>query len=277
MIDLTSTVEGGWPVVTYGEIVYPAGSTYGPRIHPTIEIGFVHSGSMTAWLDDRELKVDEGMTCLVIPGQRASFEFFPESETHHSWVHFWAPGGYPDGLVNRLETLPRSIRLSSTMSREMRTLLDLDVHQMSTRRELELLLAHRILYQYIGEAEQAGGLAITHGEVIDRALKYIDENLSNSLDLTGIAHAAVVSPSHLIRLFHRELDTTPSRYVWHRRVERSVEMLEETGLTLGEIAHRCGFATTHHFSRRVREATGLSPTGVRTRARMRGAQALSST
>ena len=270
MIDLTNAAHGVWPNVSYGEIVYPPRSTYGLGIHPTIEVGFVYSGSMTVWLGDAQVGVDEGMACLVIPGERAYFEFSKTSDTHHSWVHHWAPSGYPTPLLDRLATLPRAIRLSSTLAREMRALLDFGVHQLTTGREIELLLAHRVLYQYIGEAELVEGLGVIYSEAVDRALKHIDEHLATPLDLAAIAEAAVVSPSHLIRLFRQELGTTPARYLWNRRVERAVEMLEETGLTLGEIAHRCGFSTTHHFSRRVRESTGLTPTTVRRRARTRG-------
>jgi AraC family transcriptional regulator len=270
VLDLTSAAHGVWPAVSYGEIVYPPGSIYSLGIHPTIEIGFVYSGTMRASLGDLQLTVDEGMACLVIPGQRAYFEFSPTTDTHHSWVHFWAPDGYPPDLLGRLSALPRSIRVSSVLAREMRALLDVGVHHLTTRREIELLLAHRVLYQYIGEAELVEGLGVVHGEVVDRALRYVDEHLSTPLHVDAIADAAAVSASHLIRLFRQELGTTPARYVWSRRVERAVEMLEETGLTLGEIAHRCGFSTTHHFSRRVRQSTGMTPTAVRGNARTRG-------
>jgi AraC family transcriptional regulator len=269
VIDLTSFVHDVWPPVSYGEIVYPPGSTYGPGIHPTIEIGFVYTGTMKASLGDLQVTVDEGMACLVIPGQRAYFEFSETAETHHSWVHFWGPDGYPGALLDRLATLPRSIRVSSVLAREMRALLDVGVHHLTTRRELEFLLAHRVLYQYIGEAELAGGLGVVYGDAVDRALRHIDEHLAMPLDVDAIADAASVSTSHLIRLFRQELDTTPARYLWGRRVERAVEMLEETGLTLGEIARRCGFSTTHHFSRRVRQSTGMTPTAVRDSARTR--------
>jgi AraC-like DNA-binding protein len=36
-------------------------------------------------------------------------------------------------------------------------------------------------------------------------------------------------------------------------------------LPAGEIARRCGFASGYHFSRRVRQEAGVSPTAVRRR------------
>ncbi len=37
-------------------------------------------------------------------------------------------------------------------------------------------------------------------------------------------------------------------------------------VSVGEIAKRSGFQTSYHFSRRVRQATGLSPLEVRQQA-----------
>ena len=55
-------------------------------------------------------------------------------------------------------------------------------------------------------------------------------------------------------------------YVWARRVDAGVELLSGTGLPVGTIAERCGFQTSFHFARRVRRATGATPTEVRRRA-----------
>jgi AraC-like DNA-binding protein len=54
--------------------------------------------------------------------------------------------------------------------------------------------------------------------------------------------------------------------VWSRRVDAGVELLTGTGLPVGAIAERCGFQTSFHFARRVRRATGATPTEVRRRA-----------
>jgi AraC-like DNA-binding protein len=267
---ITGILVGSRTTVTYGEIVYPAGSTYGPLVQPTIELGLVHSGTMSFWIDGARHEAPTGSACLLLPGHRHRFAFSTSTETHHSWVHLWSSDGYPAPMIERMARLPRVIRLSSTLTREMHELLELSASRLPSRGEIEVFLALRMLYQFVGEAELAEGLGLSYAGPVERALQHIDAHLGSPLDLEVLAEAASVSPSHLIRLFRQQVATTPARYLWSRRVQRGVELLEETGLSVGEIARRTGFQTSHHFSRRVRESTGLAPTDLRRRASARG-------
>jgi AraC-like DNA-binding protein len=272
---ITSILAESRATVTCGEIVYPAGSTYGPLVQPTIELGLVHSGSMSFWIDGAPYEMPAGSACLLLPGHRHRFAFSASTETHHSWAHLWSSEGYPPPMLERMARVPRVIRLSSTLTRAMHELLELSASRLPSRAEIEVFLALRMLYQYVGEAELAEGLGVSYAGPVERALQHIDAHLGSPLRLDALAEAAAVSPSHLIRLFRQQVATTPSRYLWSRRVQRGVELLEETGLGVGEIARRTGFQSSHHFSRRVRESTGLAPTDLRSRARARGVGAAS--
>jgi AraC-like DNA-binding protein len=267
---IAGILAGTRTTATYGEIVYPPGSSYGPLIQPTIELALVYSGTMSFWVDGTRCEAPSGTACLLLPGHRHRFVFSRSGETHHSWVHLWSTDGYPRPMIERLAGLPRIIRLSSTLTREMHELLELSASRLPSRGEIEVFLALRMLYQFVGEAELAQGLGVTYAGPVERALRHIDAHLAAVVDLDELAEAAAVSTPHLIRLFRQQLATTPGRYLWSRRVQRGVELLEETGLSVGEIARRCGFQTSHHFSRRVREATGLAPTDLRRRASARG-------
>jgi Helix-turn-helix domain len=47
------------------------------------------------------------------------------------------------------------------------------------------------------------------------------------------------------------------------RVAIGIDLLTHTGLPVGDVASRSGFKSVYHFSRRVKEETGASPTAVR--------------
>ena len=55
---------------------------------------------------------------------------------------------------------------------------------------------------------------------------------------------------------------TPMAYARGRRVALAADLLTHTGLPLATVAERCGFKTTHHFTRRVR-GDGLPPGALR--------------
>jgi AraC family transcriptional regulator, dual regulator of chb operon len=70
---------------------------------------------------------------------------------------------------------------------------------------------------------------------------------------------AGVSPAHLSRTMRGHYDTSPTQFVSDLRLERARTWLATTDLTVTEIAHRSGFASQSYFTRRFRQAEGLSP------------------
>jgi transcriptional regulator GlxA family with amidase domain len=70
----------------------------------------------------------------------------------------------------------------------------------------------------------------------------------------------------MIGKFRAKMGTTPARYLWRFRTERGAAMLGETGLTIAEIADRCGFKSPFHFSRIIKQHFGQSPKSLRRQA-----------
>ncbi len=58
----------------------------------------------------------------------------------------------------------------------------------------------------------------------------IYQRKSEPLDLQALAEAACVTPEYLVRLFRREVGTTPIRFLWKERVRLGLYLLEHTGL-----------------------------------------------
>ena len=115
--------------------------------------------------------------------------------------------------------------------------------------------------RYAGEAESG---PVPADDAVERARRHAHSHLADpALDLGELAHAAHVSPPHLVRRFRAELGITPMAYVWRRRVAHGVDLLVHTGLPVGDIAGRSGFKSVYHFSRRVKEQTGRAPTALR--------------
>ncbi|MDB5078783.1 MAG: AraC family transcriptional regulator [Chloroflexi bacterium] len=252
-----------WPVLAgVGEIVYPPGGSFGPRLQNNVQLVMLHTGEMTVWIDGVKFFSPAGTVCLLLPGHQERFAFAQERETHHSWLHASMPD-LPDAWRKRLVQLPWSLPLSPLMNSLISQSLQLSHSFRPTAPEMLKALAAQMLWLYIGEGE--GPIHTTQPPLISQALQFIQARLGESLTLEQIANTVGVSPAHLIRLFQKHLGMTVMAFVWEQRVKLGIELLSNTGLGVAVIAERCGFQNSFHFSRRIRLATGFSPLEVRSR------------
>jgi AraC-like DNA-binding protein len=81
-------------------------------------------------------------------------------------------------------------------------------------------------------------------------------------DLLKIAH---MSRSNLMRVFRKATGQPPIEYLVRLRIQRSMEILYNTDLSVTEIAMKIGFNDSNYFTRQFRKVNGLSPTAYRKR------------
>jgi AraC-like DNA-binding protein/quercetin dioxygenase-like cupin family protein len=237
--------------VSVGEVVYPPGGTLGPRDQIDLQLLLVHRGRAAVQLDDGPPATYEaGTVALLLPGHREHFLFAADRQTHHSWVQARVAEA-PAGLAT-------SLPLSGALAEIVRAAVEAARGPLPTARPLVAALAAAAFLRYAGEAQSppAGP--------VERAQAFLHAHLADAgVDLAQAAAAAHVSAPHLVRRFRAELGVTPMAYLWERRVAAGVDLLRHTGLSVGEVAARAGFKSVYHFSRRVKEATGVPPTALR--------------
>jgi len=101
----------------------------------------------------------------------------------------------------------------------------------------------------------AGGL--TRAQV-ERAVDFMETNLSEPLTLADVANASGLSPSHFARRFKSATGAPPHQYLMQMRVERAKRMLLQHE-PIAEIALACGFTHQEHLTRIFRRMTGVTP------------------
>jgi AraC-like DNA-binding protein len=93
--------------------------------------------------------------------------------------------------------------------------------------------------------------------------RFIEQHLSESLTLDGLADLISVSPFVLIRQFKSAVKTTPHAYLTNCRIAEARRLLRDESLGIAEIAKRVGLVDANYFARAFRRATGLSPSAYR--------------
>jgi transcriptional regulator GlxA family with amidase domain len=102
-------------------------------------------------------------------------------------------------------------------------------------------------------------LAIAHPKLAS-VVRQMQAALEEPLEIDRLARDAGLSPRHLERLCARHLGRSPHSLYLELRLERGRGLLQQTGLSVLDVALACGFVSATHFSRRYRACFGLSPT-----------------
>lgn len=94
---------------------------------------------------------------------------------------------------------------------------------------------------------------------IQKALLFIHENYGTEITLNDLAEHLHVSPTHLSRLFRKEVGTSFIDYLVSYRIERARQLIRQTDLDLKTIGERVGFHGYNYFLRTYKEKTGHTP------------------
>jgi AraC-like DNA-binding protein len=84
---------------------------------------------------------------------------------------------------------------------------------------------------------------------IRRALRLLDDTVSEPVDLASVSRAAGLSRPHFFKLFREQIGVPPTIYVNALRLERAIDRLALGEDNVAEIGFDLGFATPASFSR----------------------------
>ncbi len=96
-------------------------------------------------------------------------------------------------------------------------------------------------------------------ERVHLAIDFIHKHYAEPLTLERIASEAYLSREYFSRVFKAETLKTPFEYLTHYRISRAMELLEQTNLSVADIAGKCGFASTGYFNVKFLEIAGCTP------------------
>ena len=94
---------------------------------------------------------------------------------------------------------------------------------------------------------------------LDDILGYINEHLSEKIDIDTLARKACLSPYYFIRTFKLKIGYTPHEYIINTRVNAAKFYLKTTKASLKDIVYSCGFSNESSFSNTFKRLTGFTP------------------
>ena len=113
----------------------------------------------------------------------------------------------------------------------------------------------------------AGPVAAGAPELVCRAVQLVIGGALDEGTEAGLGRRLGVSARHLRRLFHEHVGATPSQLALSRRAHFARRLLDDSDLTITDVAFASGFGSVRHFNRAIREVFHSSPRDLRRRRR----------
>lgn len=126
--------------------------------------------------------------------------------------------------------------------------------------ESALSLADEIIYIINSDvAHEKYLLSKSKNNAIDKAMSYMENNLSSRISLDELAAISSLEKSYLIRLFKKETGSTPLKILSEMRLNRACDLLATTDMNIVEIASKVGYNTPSFFISEYKKRFGITP------------------
>lgn len=130
--------------------------------------------------------------------------------------------------------------------------------------ELEVLIVtlqiFNILYSkfYVTSQNNIKDKTVTQ-ERLKNILSYIHLNYNKKIRLSDISNFANISAGECCRLFRNNKLQSPIEYLITFRLNKSIELLESTTLSISDISEKVGFGSVSYFIEKFRKQVGCTP------------------
>jgi YesN/AraC family two-component response regulator len=242
---------------------------YPSRVHHRYNLVFVLSESLYAISDGLRfnLSLNEGL--LIFPTQCHHFEY-PEIGEVATKVHFTFELNDP-----AIKTLRNKVLLLDKEDQDILLKILQNIYSqddLSKKSDIPCLLG-QILNHLLSKNQHYCEPQQCANNTLLKTLSYIKDHYTENINIKTVGAAIGLSPSRIAAVFRKETQgITINTYISKLRYFHAIELLNNTDMTIGEIAVASGFNDQFSFSRRFKQLNeqNLSPKAYREIVRQRG-------
>ncbi|MDP4152010.1 MAG: helix-turn-helix transcriptional regulator [Bacillota bacterium] len=234
------------------------------RPNGTDDYLLIHFKSPVLLLQEHEIKPIEADTCILFPPGTPHWFSSLDCQLVHDWVHFTPKD--PERLfslgipINKTFMLSRVDFITMELSVCHFEIINHDfMWEESVSAHLELLLI-RIARELSNENKGLNSRYLY--EMHDRFNKFRLELYRQSdkdWDIDKMADCLSLSRSRFSVLYRLFYDISPKEDLISARLNRAKSLLQNSSLTVAQVAELSGYTNTYHFIRQFKEREGIPP------------------
>lgn len=256
-------------------VSFASGESYGPHSHLRIELNYVKKGSCRIILEEETVLFQEG-DLMLLPshvshkfeaGEKGctlmQLEFLPDIFWQLNALQPLSTGEENTSFTTPLWSLSKQKRLLKMVDdvrivQEIRTVIN-ELQQQEEGYEYLVVLSYVelmvLIYRYVSRHVFPSDM----NRILREAIMYLKIYYASDVAMADVAAHIGVSERYLRKLFSQEFHLSPLGYLQRIRIDKAVELLKNTDLSVKEVAYLCGYHSSQYFSHVFKQYTGIRP------------------
>lgn len=225
---------------------------------------YVQSGWLTAYLDEKQVRLIPGSCVFYPPDVRQQYDLTSEGESVSYWLHFTGTA-IEEALADFSHDCAAYTEITDCVQFESIFHQLCSVHNMQgTAYQLD---ENALLLQLLAILTRSA----SHEKHADRSAvrtvaAYISEHYCEQISLAECAAQLHLSISRFSHLFTQTIGVSPYQYLLKHRIAKAQELLLYSQLDVKGIARTVGFQDASYFCRVFRRHVGVNPLYIRKQA-----------
>lgn len=222
---------------------------------------YISKGVCYVTVDGTDKAAGEGSVVLFLPGEPLLYSFHADTESISYYVHY--SGVFCDSILRSLDLYGCKI-LNLSKDSVIESLFAKLVGEFSIKKPFYEQSCQGIFINLLSAVARKNRNAAYDGLRNRNKLMFdicgvMHERYAENLSIEQYAKMANLSPGRFTHLFTGMTGISPKQYLLHIKLERAIELLSDTNLSVAQIAELVGVSDSNYFSRIFKKHTGHSP------------------
>lgn len=234
---------------------------YGPAVRSHFLIIYIKEGCGTLYSETPNIKLDAGSVFFMFPDHRIHYKADPDKPWTILWIGVY--GKLVEKYAEMLGVTPENPVYKPTNPDKVEKILEKIYEKTMNESVSSKIKCLSLVQSFFAELFENISDKKIKNEHISEALYFMKLNYNIGISAKDVAEKLNIDQSYFTRIFRSEEGITPNKWLNNFRIEKSAELLCNTGLPVGDIANSVGIFDALYFSRLFKRTMGMSPTEYR--------------
>ncbi|WP_242841177.1 AraC family transcriptional regulator [Clostridium akagii] len=239
--------------------------SFAPEVREHFFINFIIEGSCIFHTDGKSYKLKKNQGFVVFPDVITHYEV----DNKKIWMYYWVE--FKGINAKNYLKLARIDDKKPIFQCEEETFIKncfQDIINVSKIKEGKNLRSHNLLevllWGLIEKSSKEISMESNYKDIyIEKTQQFIENNYYMNISVTEMSENIGLSKNYFSSFFKKHWGITPQEYLINFRIDKACELLEDSTLIIGDIAHSVGYIDALGFSKMFKKIKGVSPRNYR--------------